>query len=521
MLGTLSLSGLLASLPAEARAEVLATATPAELRALETDARETIKGDLIAWAYEALAQTGYVPAAHHMLLLRELQAVAEGRNDRLMVLMPPGSAKTTYTSRIFPAWYLAQKNDRMLLAASHTALLAETNSGAVQRYIEGHTELLGVSLLSKKIDLWRASNGSEFRAAGVGGSIAGFRADVGLIDDPVRSREEADSPTIREKTWRWYEDDFLTRLKPGAAIVLVMTRWHVDDLGGRILRDAAAGGKPWRVLRLPMEAGTDDPLGRHAGDLLWPDWFTEDMVTQAKRNRRTWASLYQQQPYIEGGQILQRQWWKPWTDPLPTPDFIIISVDPAYTKEAQNDPSACTVWWTFPDKDGRQATLMRYAWAKRLEFPELVEEIAATYEAFAIKGVPVRLLVESKASGLSVVQELRKRVEDIPVWAENVKGDKIARAYSCQSIFEAGRVYAVANVEGENEPEYRGWASAVIEEVASFPAGEHDDLTDTVTQALRHMIQMGVQFLPADDPSPPPYDTARAGQQLYGAVARR
>ena len=153
--------------------------------------------------------------------------------------------------------------------------------------------------------------GGEYFAVGVLGAVTGRRADIVIIDDPVKSRLEADSETVRERVWEWWKADLLTRLKPGAKIVLVMTRWHEDDLGGRLLAEMDAGGRKWEVLRLPMEAEADDPLGRAPAEPLWPEWFTDDMRADAKRDPRTWSALYQQRPAPDTGTYFERDWLRP------------------------------------------------------------------------------------------------------------------------------------------------------------------------------------------------------------------
>jgi predicted phage terminase large subunit-like protein len=470
-----------------------------------------------------------MPAKHHRLIIDKLEAVARGEIRRLMLFLPPGSAKSTYASDLFPAWWLAQKPNRLIVAASNTSGLASSFSRRVRGRVRSNGADLGYGLLREAEDNWTTTNGCEYRAVGVGSSIAGRRADLGLIDDPTRSREEADSATQREKVWNWYIDDFLTRLKPGAPEVLIGTRWHEDDLFGRILKHQP---DLWHVLKVPAIAGEDDALGRKPGEYLWADdqyGYAQDLAEKKARSLpRTWASLYQQEPRTEGGEILKAEWWRAWpvgdpkadpgAKPLPSPDYIIVSIDTAYTAKDENDPTACTVWWVCGGDDERSIALLRYAWAKRLEFPELKEEIEATLSHFAIPGVPIRLLVEAKASGLSVVQELRRRMPDLSIWEIQPKGDKVARAYAVQSMFEAERVFHAATADGET----KGWAQAVIDECAAFPRGTHDDRVDSVTQALRHVRDSGVVFMPEDDPPEPTLRSVlRTSRRMYGGIGTR
>lgn len=230
-----------------------------------------------------------------------------------MVFMPPGSAKSTYASILFPAWLAGGHPDKSIIAASHTATLAERFGRKVRNIIasEEHAEVFPARLApdSQAAARWSMQAGGEYLAAGVGAAIVGFRADIALLDDPIAGREQADSETEREKTYQWYLNDLWTRLKPGAAVVLIMQRWHEDDLAGRLLRDMAQGGERWEVVKLRMEAETDDPLGREPGEPLWPEWFTSSMRDQAKRDVRSWSALYQQDPVPAGGGEMQAAWF--------------------------------------------------------------------------------------------------------------------------------------------------------------------------------------------------------------------
>lgn len=242
-------------------------------------------------------ETGFEFSAHHVLMIKELESVERGDTRNLMLMLPPGSAKSTYSSIYFPSWYLGRNPKNCVIACSHTLELAE-RFGRRARNVVGNELFrllfdLGLSPDSQAAGRWETGLGGEYFAAGVGGSITGRRADLGIIDDPVKSREAADSEVQREMAWQWYLNDFLTRLKPGARQVVVQTRWHEDDLAGRILEREA---DQWRVISLPMEAEGGDPLGRKEGELLWPEWFDQEMVDRAKADARSWSALYQQRP---------------------------------------------------------------------------------------------------------------------------------------------------------------------------------------------------------------------------------
>src|SRR6516165_9175256 len=233
-----------------------------------TWARILLRRRTIQRAFSAWARTyGVEPAPHHRLLMSKLVQVSRGSIQRLAVFMPPGSAKSTYSSVLFPPWYLARHKEHSILAASHTTELAEKWGRRVRNLLVEHgpTLELAVSDDNQAAGRWSLKTGGEYYAAGVGVGIAGFRADLAIIDDPVRSREDADSALVREKTWDWYKSDLSTRMKPGGRIVVISTRWHEDDLAGRLLLDMQKGGDQWEVLSLPAIAEAGDKVGRKPG----------------------------------------------------------------------------------------------------------------------------------------------------------------------------------------------------------------------------------------------------------------
>jgi len=264
---------------------------------------------------------GFEPARHHLLIIDALTKVAEGELDKVMVAMPPGSAKSTYASTLFPPWYLAQHPKRSVLAASHSGELAERFGRRCRDLIELNPEVLGVdvSQANRAAYRWQLAGDpmrmAEYYAVGTGVPIAGFRADLGLMDDPVKSKAEVMNEELRDKLWQWYLFDYKPRLKPNAAQVLIMTRWHEDDLAGRLL---IAEPDEWTVIVLPMICeDVNDPLGRAIGDRLWPDWFTEQQVVEAQRDPTVWNSLYQQRPSADEGTYWKRDWLMP-----VNPDFL-------------------------------------------------------------------------------------------------------------------------------------------------------------------------------------------------------
>jgi predicted phage terminase large subunit-like protein len=267
---------------------------------------------------------GFEPATHHRLLIDRLEQVARGEIKRLAVFMPPGSGKSTYASTLFSPYVMANAPTSAIIAASHTTELAERFGRKSRNLIAEHSATLGLRILpdNHAAGRWELESGGEYYAAGVGSAIVGFRADGVVIDDPIRSREDADSQLIRDKIWDWYKSDLLTRLRPGGWIVLIQTRWHEDDLAGRILADMERGGEQWEIISLPAEAEVGDLLGRQPGEWLWDDDdeyayganLRREKATQLPRN---WSALYQQRPAPETGDYFKEDWLRSYAQTPP------------------------------------------------------------------------------------------------------------------------------------------------------------------------------------------------------------
>lgn len=466
---------------------------------------------------------GFKPAKHHRLIIEKLEAVERGEIKRLMLFLPPGSAKSTYASILFPSWFLGRNPKKQVIAASHTAELAENfgrrvrnlvNSDDFRRLYEG----AHLADDSQAAGRWDMQEGGGYYAVGVGGSVTGRRADLAILDDVVRSREDADSERVRQKTWDWYLADLKTRLKPNAGMIVIMTRWHSDDLAGRLIADQEKGGEQWEIVSLPMEAGNNDPLGRDPGELLWPEWYTPDMVKQAKRDSRNWSALYQQSPTIDGGNILKSTWWKIWPEDkkLPKCDHVFLSWDTAYSEASYkgNAHSAFLAFGVFwNDAEDRNCLILLKAWNAQVDYPELrkkAKEIDKELE-------PDCHLIEKKASGISLVQDM-KRIPGVRVRTYQPDKDKVTRAYSVQAMLESGQIYA---------PDRR-WADHVIEQIAQFPNGAPPsaDLTDCFTQACLYLRNGWWVSHPEDKLPPEPVsaneqwdddeDESPKAKKLYG-----
>ena len=263
-------------------------------------------------------------AAHHRLLLNDLQGIEDGSIPNLMVLMPPGSAKSTYSDVVFIPWFMAKKPRRNVILASYASEIAEKQGRRARQLINSKSfaNLMqtGLKADQRAAHQWTLQNGSEFMAGGLLAGLTGNRGALGVVDDPMKGRAEAESETIRDKTWSAYIDDFCSRLIPGAPQVMILTRWHEMDLAGRILPEGWDGEsgwfngrdkRRWKVICLPAIADRlDDPLGRKIGETLWPEWFNLDHWAPFQANRRTWSSLYQQKPSPQEGTFFKREWFR-------------------------------------------------------------------------------------------------------------------------------------------------------------------------------------------------------------------
>lgn len=424
--------------------------------------RRRIRASLTEWC----RLNGYEPARHHELIIAELEAIARGEIDRLALFLPPGSAKSTYGSVLFPPWYLARRPDAAIIAASHTAELAERWGRKVRNLIAEHSLELGISVAgdNKAAGRWETSAGGEYFAAGVGGAIAGRRADLAVIDDPVRSREDADSKKVRDAQWDWYKFDLLTRLKPGAAIVLIQTRWHEDDLAGRILSEE---GDRWRVISLPMEAEGNDPLGRSPGDPLWPEWFTDQMRADAKRDARVWSALYQQRPVPDDGAYFLRDWLRP-VEQLPPLETLRVYGGSDYAVTADGGDYTVHV---VVGVDPEDRIYVLDVWRRQAASDEWVE----AWCDLVRKWRPIEWAEETGQIKAGVGPFLDRRARERRAYCYRrqfpTRGDKAVRAQSIRGRAAMGGLYL---------PVHAPWRAEFESELLRFPAGVHDDQVDAL-----------------------------------------
>ena len=444
-------------------------------------------------AYYALSR-GYWPAAHHLHLIDRLEAVARGESRRLMVFMPPGHAKSTYTSVLFPAWLQSQRTPHGMpwdvLGASNTAELAEDFSRKARSMLRDSSVLLGVGLSddSSSVTRWETTAGGVYRCAGVGGTVTGKRADVAIIDDPIRSAEQADSDTTRDKQWSWYLQDLRTRLKPDAAIILVMTRWHTDDLAGRILPETwdgqsgaieARDGETWEVVCLPALCDSPaDPLGRDPGEALWPEWMPRERLEQERRSQtpRAWAALYQQRPTVEAGDYLQREWLHLY-DEEPRGLRCFLASDFAVSARESADWTVHQVWGV----DARSELWLVDQWREHALSDRSVDaalDLAARWRVAAWIGESG---VIEAAIGPLIAARMRERGVIVRRELVPTIGDKQARARALQARASQGMVHL---------PRRAPWIADLMREWLAFPTGSHDDQVDPAAMVASYVAQV-------------------------------
>lgn len=416
----------------------------------------------------------YETPAHIIALAGRLEAIERGELKRLVVTMPPRHGKSELVSLRFPCWCLGRHPEMSIVQAGYAESIALTHSRRARDiFVSPETRKLFPDALYRPeragqetvipqrqaAHEWGTVQGGSYYAVGIGGGLTGRGYDVAIVDDPVKDAAEASSALIREKIWEWYRTVFRTRAAPGAAIVVVMTRWHCDDLVGRLLRLAESDPQAdqWEVLHLPAISD---------GQALWPERYPIDVLEGIRTTigSQAFAALYQGLPEIEGGNIVRREWWKYYRE-LPKHSRIIHSWDTAFKGGQSDDWSVCTVW-----AEAEAGYYLVDLWRGRVEFPELKRQAVALND----RDHPTAILVEDAASGQSLIQELRRGTR-LPVLPVRPDRDKISRMTAVTPLIEAGRVLL---------PERAPWLADYLGELSAFPNGEHDDQADSTSQAL-------------------------------------
>jgi len=474
------------SLPAHEQESFLAMLTEYE----SSVKRETAHKDFMAFTHEMWP--GFINGRHHKVMAKKFQEIADGKLKRLIINMPPRHTKSEFASYLLPAWFLGRFPNKKIIQSSNTAELA-TGFGRKVRNLVGSEQYArifpNVALRqdSKAAGRWSTNHNGEYFAIGVGGTVTGKGADLLIIDDPHSEQEAKLALTnseVFDSVYEWYTSGPRQRLQPGGSIVLVMTRWSKRDLTGRIVQSAIdRDGDEWEIIDFPAILPSGKPL--------WPEFWSLELLNALKAELPVskWNAQYQQSPTSEEGALIKREWWKIWEgDNPPRCEFMIQSWDTAFLKSERSDYSACTTWGVFylneNEKDAH--IILLDAVKRRMEFPELKETAFRYYQEWE----PDAFIVEAKASGAPLIFELRAMGIPVQEFTPTRGNDKIARINAVSDLFASGKVWAPAT----------RWAEEVIEEMASFPNSEHDDLVDSSTQALIRFRKGGFIRLDSDEP---------------------
>ena len=427
------------------------------------------------------------PALHHRVMIEALQDIEDGKESRTMLFLPPGSAKSTYASILFPSHYMGRFKEQKVIQAGYEVGLASQFGRKVRNLTEqdAYKRIFpeaGLTQDSKARGEWELQNGSSYYACGVGSGVTGRRGDGAIIDDPIKGRKEADSELVRDTTWGWYLADLKTRLKPDAWIVLILTRWHEDDLAGRLLPDDWNGesgrflctdGEYWNVICIPAEARDNDILGRKPGEWLWTEWFSPEWWAKTKLSQppRNWASLYQQIPAPAEGTFFQRDWfWR--YDPKKVPEVRkYLSSDFAVTESEDADSTELGIHGTNSEDGVTKLYACLDGWGGKTEPDKWIDEyinLCLRHKPFAEfnEGGVIRRSIEGFLNKRRAARRAFGRTE----WITPI-GDKQARARALQGMASMGMVGLPNNEYGER----------VLSDLLKFPASADDHTVDMLS----------------------------------------
>tara|TARA_R110000782_G_scaffold74982_1_gene149778 strand:- start:208 stop:1662 length:1455 start_codon:yes stop_codon:yes gene_type:complete len=455
-----------------------------KLRLAQIEKNEFSQNDFIGFVRTVWPD--FIAGRHHKIIAEKLERVARGELKRLIINMAPRHTKSEFASYLFPAWMMGRNPKMKIIQATHTTELA-VNFGRKTKNLIDSDEYKAIfpevklAADSKASGRWDTSKGGMYYAVGVGSNLAGRGGDLVVIDDP-HSEQTAMSANGFEDAWDWYTGGPRQRLQPGGSIVLVQTRWSEKDMTGQLLRAMAKDplADQWEVVELP--AIFDD------GKPCWPEYWSLEDLTAVKASipPSKWNAQYQQNPTGEENAIIPREWWKKWDKhKVPNLEYVIQSYDTAFSKRETSDFSAITTWGVFyPNESGQPCLILLDSKKGRWDFPELKQVALENYNFWD----PDTVIIEAKASGLPLTQELRNMGIPVVNYTPSRGNDKVSRVHSVSPLFEAGMVWAPDEV----------FADELIEEVAAFPNGEYDDLVDSMTQALMRYRQGNFVQLPTD-----------------------
>ena len=448
----------------------------------QKEKQEKIKNNFMTFVKEMWPE--FIEGRHHKEIADKFDQIAKGKIKRLIINMPPRHTKSEFSSFLLPAWMVGRKPDLKIIQTTHTTELALRFGRKAKTLIDSpeYQKVFQTRLRedSQAAGKWETEQGGEYYAAGVGSAITGRGADLLIIDDP-HSEQDAMNPEALERAYEWYTSGPRQRLQPGGAIVVVMTRWSQKDLTGALINSQKnVKADKWHVVEFPAIMPSGKPI--------WPEYWKKEELegVRASLSIGKWNAQWMQNPTAEEGSILKREWWNLWEKPsIPPLQHIIQSYDTAFSKKETADFSAITTWGVFyPDEDSPANLILLDAHKERLEFPELRKEALEQYKYWK----PDTVIIEAKASGQPLTYELRKIGIPVINFTPSKGQDKFARVNAVAPMFESGMIWA---------PDEE-FADEVIEECASFPYGDHDDLVDSTTQALMRFRQGGFVNLPDD-----------------------
>ena len=455
----------------------------------QKEKQEKIKNNFMAFVKEMWPE--FIEGRHHKEIADKFDKIAQGKIKRLIINMPPRHTKSEFASFLLPSWMVGRKADLKIIQTTHTTELALRFGRKAKTLIDSpeYQRIFQTRLRedSQAAGKWETEQGGEYYAAGVGSAITGRGADLLIIDDP-HSEQDAMNPEALERAYDWYTSGPRQRLQPGGAIVVVMTRWSQKDLTGALINSQKnIKADKWDIVEFPAIMPSGKPI--------WPEYWKKQELEGVKASLSVgkWNAQWMQNPTSEEGSIIKREWWKIWEKPsIPPLQHIIQSYDTAFSKKETADYSAITTWGVFyPDEDSPANLILLDAHKERLEFPELRKEALEQYKYWN----PDTVIIEAKASGQPLTYELRKIGIPVINFTPSKGQDKYSRVNAVAPMFESGMIWA---------PDEE-FADEVIEECASFPHGDHDDLVDSTTQALMRFRQGGFVNLPDDyreDPLP-------------------
>ena len=464
--------------------------------------------------FSKLMMPDFIVGKHHRILADLLMEIESGVKDRACVNIPPRHGKSQLVSIFYPAWYLGRNPDKKVMMVSHTTDLAVDFGRKVRNIIasDAYRSIFPTVKLasdSKSAGRWSTNTGGEYYACGVGSALAGRGAHLLLVDDPHSEQDVINGNfAVFEKAYEWFTFGARTRLMPGGSVAIIQTRWHMDDLTGRVVKDMSQNERSdqYEVIEFPAILSIDDPdTGKPIEKPLWPEFFDLEALLRTKASMPVfqWNAQYQQQPTAEEAALVKREWWNEWEkERPPSCEYIIMSLDSAAEKHNRADFTALTTWGVFHnDETSAYNIILLNSIKERMEFHELKEMAMEQYTEWE----PDAFIVEKKSSGVALYQEMRRMGLLVQEYTPHRgSGDKLARLNSVSDIVQSGLCWV---------PQTR-WAEEVVEEIAGFPFMSHDDLVDSTVMALMRFRQGGFIRLPTDEPEDIKY-FKRRGSGFY------